>query len=182
MKNKKILFIICGGIATYKVCSLVSFYSKENTTKIIMTEHATQFVTPLTFETLSKQKVLSDMFQENEYNIVPHIHYSQEYDFIIVAPATANIIGKVANGIADDLASSTLIAATKPIIFIPAMNEKMYLNPIVQKNIQTLKAYNYHVIEPQNGYLACGYTGIGKYPNNDDIIKQIETIINKGEK
>lgn len=136
MVGKKVLFLITGGIATYKAVSLVSYYSKKNETKVMMTKNATEFVTSLTFETISKKKVLVDMFKDNEFEHVSHVYYGQEYDFIVVAPATANILGKVANGIADDLVSSTIIASNKPIIFIPAMNTCMYNNPIVQNNIK----------------------------------------------
>lgn len=178
MQNKRILIIVSGGIAAYKTASLVSYLSKENTVKVMMTKHATEFITPLTFQTLSKQEVITDMFHDNEYNIIPHIYYAQEYDFIIVAPTTANILGKVANGIADDIATSTLIATTKPIIFVPAMNQEMYLNKIVQNNIQKLKDYGYYFVEPDNGLLACGYDGIGKYPKIEKILNKLTEVEN----
>lgn len=178
MKNKKILVIISGGIAVYKVASLVSYLSKENTVKIMMTKHATEFVTPLTFQTLSKQEVITDMFNAKKYDLIPHIYYAQEYDYIIVAPATANIIGKVANGIADDITTTTLMAATKPIIFVPAMNEEMYLNRIVQNNIKKLKDYGYYFVEPDNGLLACGCKGKGKYPTTEKIINKLLEVEN----
>ena len=177
MVGKKVLFLITGGIATYKAVSLVSYYSKNNETKVMMTKNATEFVTSLTFETISKKKVLVDMFKDNEFEHVSHVYYGQEYDFIVVAPATANILGKVANGIADDLVSSTIMASNKPIIFIPAMNTCMYNNPIVQSNIKKLKEFGYYFIEPDNGILACGYDGVGKFPEINRIIKEIDLII-----
>lgn len=175
----KITVGICGGIAVYKVASLVSYLSKENDVKCIMTKHATQFVAPLTFKTLSKRNVITDMFESNEEGFVEHIEYAQKCDALIVAPATADIIGKVANGIADDMLSSTIIACDKPVIFVPAMNTKMYTNKIVQDNIKKLKEYGYYFIEPDVGHLACDADGIGKYPDNKKIINFIEKL--KGE-
>ena len=128
----KIVIGISGGIAVYKTASLVSYLSKENEVKVIMTKHATEFVTPLTFQTLSKQNVITDMFeQEENSSYVSHIHYAQNYDIMIIAPATANLIGKVANGIADDMLTSTIIACNKPIIFVPSMNTQMYENKTI---------------------------------------------------
>lgn len=178
MKNQKVLVIVSGGIACYKAASLVSTLSKENTVKVIMTKNATEFVAPLTFSTLSKQPVITDMFKDQEEGIVSHIYYGQEYDLVIVAPATANIIGKTANGIADDMATSTLIAATKPVIFVPAMNSEMYRNSIVKENIRKLIDHGYHFVTPDIGALACGTSGIGKYPPNEKIIAVAEDIIN----
>jgi phosphopantothenoylcysteine decarboxylase/phosphopantothenate--cysteine ligase len=174
MKDKKILVIVSGSIAAYKSASLVSALSKQNVVKVIMTKNATKFITPLTFETLTKQKVLVDMFDDEDAERVSHIYYGQEYDLIIVAPATANIIGKTANGIADDLATSTLIAATKPVFFVPAMNKDMYLNPITQLNLNKLRQFKYTIIEPDVGDLACGCQGIGKFPSIQKIISELE--------
>lgn len=176
----KILIGISGGIAVYKTASLVS-YLKNNghEVKIIMTKHATEFVQPLTFKTLSKQEVITDMFAENEPSIVSHIYYAQEYDLIVVAPATANIIGKVANGIADDILSSTIIAATIPIIFVPSMNSYMYENKIVQENINKLKEYGFNFIEPDMGMLACGVEGKGKYPKIEKIVNKINEVLER---
>ena len=183
MRNKKFLVIVTGSIAAYKAASLVSFLSKENIVKVMMTKSATKFITPLTFQTLSKQSVLTDMFDKNEPNKVSHIYYSQEYDCIIVAPATANIIGKMANGIADDLASSTLIAATKPIILVPSMNTHMLNNPITQKNLKTITFMtNTTIVEPKSGMLACGTEGCGAYPDTRTIVERIETVINTSER
>lgn len=169
---------VCGSISAYKAASLVSFLSKSHNVKVIMTHAATKFVTPLTFQTLSKHSVITDTFDENEPEHVNHIHYAQKCDCIIIAPATANIIAKAAHGIADDALSSTLVASNKPILFVPAMNTVMYQNPITQENIQILKQRNkYHFVTPENGELACGASGIGKYPNNRKIVNKLNQIL-----
>ena len=172
---------ITGSISVYKACSLVSFLSKNHEVKVIMTKNATEFVSPLTFETLSKKKVIVEMFDEKEIEgIVSHIYYAQEYDGIIVAPATANIIAKVNSGIADDMLSSTILASNKPVIFVPAMNSYMYENKITQRNISSLKNLGYYFVEPDSGMLACGVEGVGKYPKMDKILDKLEEIY--GEK
>lgn len=177
LKNKKIVIGISGGIASYKIASLVSRLSQDgNIIKVVMTKHAMEFITPLTMQTLSKNTVITDMFNDIEYEYVSHIHYSQEYDLMIIAPATANIIGKAANGIADDMLSSMIIAATIPVVFIPSMNEHMYENKIVQNNINKLKEFGYKVLEPGTGHLACGVNGKGKLPSTKEIIDFIDTL------
>lgn len=178
LKDKKITICITGGISAYKSASLVSFLVKEGVkVQVIMTKHATEFITPLTLQTLSKNKVIVDMFDELSPEYVGHIHFSQDTDLIVVVPATANILGKVANGIADDMVSSTIIASTKPILFAPAMNEHMYKNKIVKSNIGKLKEYGYRFVGPAEGYLACGTVGIGKLVNTKTIIEEIERIL-----
>lgn len=178
LKNKKIVIGVSGGIACYKVCSLISLLKKEGAiVKVIMTNNATKFITPLTLETLSKNKVVIDMFSEDNFNYVGHIEYGQNVDLIVVVPATANILGKVANGIADDMLSSTIIASSKPVLFIPAMNEHMYLNKIVQNNIKKLKEYNYLFLEPESGVLACGVKGVGRLPNTKSMFTKINEIL-----
>lgn len=178
MKNKKILVCVGGGIAIYKVCSLVSYLSKDNEVQVMMTKSATEFVTPLTFRTLSKNNVITNMFDEDRPEIVAHIYYPQNWaDAIIIAPATANIIGKAANGIADDIVSSTIIAATKPILYVPSMNTHMYENKIVQRNMEKLKSLGSYFAEPAIGMLACGVEGRGKYPETKKIIEEVEKIL-----
>ena len=175
---KKITICVCGGIAAYKIASLVSALSKYNLDiQIIMTKNATEFITPLTLETLSKNKVVVDMFNESNAEYVGHIEYGQNTDLLVIAPATANIIGKTANGIADDMVSSTIIAATAPVLYVPAMNVKMYENKIVQNNIKKLKEYGYYFLEPDTGMLACGYEGKGKLPKTETIIDKINDFI-----
>lgn len=173
----KITIGIAGGIASYKVASLVSFLAKEHEVHIIMTKNATKFITPLTFEALTKHKVMVDEFEDFNYQKIDHIEYGQNTDLLVIAPATANIIGKIANGIADDLLTSTVIASTAPVLICPAMNDKMFLNKIVQDNLNKLKSYDYIILDPASGHLACGTTGIGKLPNPKTIIEKIESIL-----
>lgn len=178
MKGKKILLGVSGGIAVYKACSLASFLSKENEVKVVMTEAATKFVTPLTFQTLTKNGVLIDMFDEQRPDIVAHIYYPQEWcDLFIIAPATANTIGKAANGIADNILTSCIIAATKPILFVPSMNTHMYENALTQDNIEKLKDRGYQFVEPAEGILACGTEGKGRFPNTKEIVEVAERMI-----
>ena len=145
LKDKNIVLGITGGIACYKVASLVGLLKKAGANvDVIMTKNATEFVGPLTFQTLSQNPVVIDMFEPIKTADVRHISLAEKADAIIIAPATANIIGKVANGIADDMLSTVIMASTKPVIFAPAMNNNMYLNPIVQENISKLKKFGYH--------------------------------------
>lgn len=178
IKNKKITLCVCGGIAAYKAASVVSQLIKKGAeVQVIMTKHAAEFVTPLTLQTLSKKKVIIDMFDEMNPDYVGHIHFGQDYDLLVVLPATANVIGKAANGIADDMVTSTIIAATVPVVFAPAMNEYMYKNIIVQNNIQKLKDYGYLFIEPATGHLACGTEGVGKLPDTKTLVNYIDNIL-----
>ncbi|WP_163192604.1 bifunctional phosphopantothenoylcysteine decarboxylase/phosphopantothenate--cysteine ligase CoaBC [Clostridium thermarum] len=167
MKYKKnVVLGVCGGIAAYKALEVVSALRKKDiNVDVIMTEHATEFVTPLSFQSLSSNKVIVDMFEEPKVWEIQHISLAKKADLILVVPATANIIGKVANGIADDMLSTTIMASKAPVVFAPAMNTNMYENPIVQQNIEKLKAYGYTFIEPASGRLACGDEGKGKLPD-----------------
>lgn len=175
----KIVVCVTGGIAAYKSASLVSrLKNLGNEVQVIMTKHATEFITPLTMQTLSKREVITDMFEEQNPEFVGHIEYGQEWDCIVVAPATANNLGKVANGIADDMVTSTIIAATKPIIFVPSMNTYMYENRLVQANIEKLKELGYYFVEPDSGMLACGVEGKGKFPKIEKIVNKIDEIMN----
>lgn len=178
IKNKKIIIGMTGGIACYKVCGLVSYLVKEGANiKVIMTKNATKFITPLTLEVLSKNKVVVDMFEEENFDYVGHIEYGQNSDLLVIVPATANFLGKVANGIADDMLSSTIIASTKPVLFVPAMNEHMYTNKIVQANINKLKNNDYLFLEPETGLLACGVEGKGKLPSTKTIFDKINEVL-----
>lgn len=177
-KNKNIVIGITGGIAAYKTCDIVSFLNHEGANvDVIMTKNATNFITPLTLETLSKHKVTIDMFDEKDYVEVEHISLAKKADAILIVPATANIIGKVANGIADDMLSTTIMASKAPIIFAPAMNDEMYKNQIVQDNMKKLQKYGYKFIDPIEGNLACGYKGIGKLADKEDIIKFLKGVL-----
>ncbi|WP_113675346.1 bifunctional phosphopantothenoylcysteine decarboxylase/phosphopantothenate--cysteine ligase CoaBC [Vallitalea guaymasensis] len=174
LKGKTIVIGVSGGIAVYKVCDLVSKLKKLNAdVHVIMTKSATEFVAPLTFESLSLQPVIVDMFAKIVKWDIEHIALAKAADLFLVAPATANIIGKIANGIADDMLSTTIMATKAPKIIAPAMNTNMYENPILQDNIKKLKNYGYKFIKPDSGRLACGDLGIGKLANVDTIIESI---------
>lgn len=182
-KDKNIVIGITGGIACYKACDIISYLVHEGAcVNVIMTKNATEFITPLTLETLSKHKVVVDMFEEKDYIEVEHISLAKKADIILVVPATANIIGKVANGIADDMLSTTIMATTSKVVFAPAMNDAMYNNKIVQDNISKLKQYGYKFIEPQEGNLACGYKAIGKLADKNTIIDSIKNILESDDK
>ncbi len=176
LKNKKILLGITGGIAAYKAVDLASKLTKMGAeVKTIMTAHACEFVSPITFKSITHQPVITKMFDTNAD--IEHISLADWADIVVIAPATANIIGKTASGIADDLLSSTIMATTAPILFIPAMNIHMYENPIVQENITKLSNFGYFFMEPEFGNLACGYEGKGRYPENEEIIFHIATYL-----
>ena len=141
-----------------------------------MTAHATELITPLTLREISGNPVAVSMFEDvPEFN-VEHIALARWADVLVIAPATANIIGKIANGIADDMLTTTVMATTAPILIAPAMNSNMYMNPITQDNMAKLKKFGYHLIEPDSGYLACGITGIGRLPDPGDIVDYIELL------
>ena len=175
LENKKIVLAISGGIAAFKAAEIVSMLRKRGAeVKCIMTEHATEFITPLTMREISGNPVAVSMFSDiPEFN-VEHIALAQWADVFVIAPATANVIGKIAGGIADDMLTTTVMATTAPVVIAPAMNSNMYMNPIVQKNIAALKEYGYEIIEPATGHLACGVTGIGRLPEPEDIVDYVE--------
>ncbi len=181
MENKKCVCIgVSGGIAVYKALDVVSALRKKDIdVRVIMTESATKFVTPLPFQSLSQNMVVTDMFAEPKAYEIQHISLAKRADVFLVAPATANIIGKVANGIADDMLSTTIMATRAKVIFAPAMNTKMYENPIVQENINKLKKLGYEFIEPASGILACGDDGKGKLADVNTII---DSVVNSLEK
>lgn len=178
LKGKTVLLGVTGGIAAYKIANLASMLVKQHAdVHVLMTENATNFINPIAFETLTNHKCLVDTFDRNFQFNVEHISIAKLADVVLIAPATANVIGKISHGIADDMLTTTVMACTCPKIFAPAMNTNMYLNPIVQDNLKTLKHYGYEVIEPDNGFLACGDIGAGKMPSEqvlfDYIVKTI---------
>lgn len=178
LENKNVVLGITGCIAAYKSASLISLLRKEGANvKVIMTKNSQQFITPLTIRTLSKNSVVTDMFEGVTNYDVEHISLASKADVFLIAPATANIIGKVANGIADDMLSTTIMATKAPVIFSPAMNNNMYENSIVKANIKKLKKYGYYFIEPKVGMLACGVEAIGKFPDVKDIVDYLKKII-----
>ena len=180
MFGKKILIGISGGIAAYKTLTLIRLFRKAGCeVKVVSTQNTLSFVTPLAIETLSGNKLYVDMFEPSESRNTEHISLTQWADIAIVAPATANIIGKLANGIADDALSTTLLAFSKPLYIAPAMNENMYKHPAVQKNLDTLKQFGIHIISPEIGTLACNTEGIGRMAEPEKIFEIIFQSVNK---
>ena len=180
LNGKKIVLGVTGGIAVYKAVDLVSRLRKQGAeVRVVMTEHAQQFVTPLTFKEISGNKVAVSMWEANQEFNVEHIALANWADAFVVAPATANILAKMANGIADDLLSTTLLAAQAPIIVCPAMNTGMYQNPITQENIAKLQKFGVTVMPPAVGYLACGVTGPGRLPEPQQIVEFIDNVFAK---
>lgn len=173
--SKCVVIGVTGGIAVYKALDVISTLRKKDIeVHVIMTESASKFVNPLTFQSISQNMVVNDMFAEPKAWEIQHISLAQKADLMLIAPATANIIGKVANGIADDMLSTTIMAAAKAkVIFAPAMNTNMYQNRIVQGNIEKLKGYGYEFIEPASGRLACGDIGIGKLADVSTIVERV---------
>ena len=181
LKGKKIAVYVTGGIAVYKVSDLVRRLIKAGATvKVAMTKSATEFVTPLTFQILSKHHVYTDTFDEREGDKVSHIHLADWSDLAVVAPATANSLAKMANGLADDFVSTALLATTAPVFIVPAMNQHMLENPATVRNIQTLEDDGRFVMEPDTGFLAEGYNGKGRFPETEKIVETIqEFLLNK---
>ncbi len=172
--KKCVVLGVSGGIAVYKALEVVSLLRKQDIeVRVIMTKSATEFVTPLSFQSLSQNMVIYDMFSEPKAWEIQHISLAEKADVFLVAPATANIIGKVANGIADDMLSTTIMATKAKVIFAPAMNTHMYENPIVQGNIEKLKNLGYEFIEPASGRLACGDIGKGKLEAPKVIVDRV---------
>ncbi len=169
---------ITGGIASYKIADLVSKLKKEDFEVIVMmTEGATKFITPLTLKTLSGREVVTDIWQESYEWKVQHIGIAEELDILVIAPATANFIAKMAHGIADDLLSTVVVANTAPVLVVPSMNTNMFENKIVQNNLDKLGQYGYKIMEPATGKLACDVVGKGKLPEVDEIIKEIREVL-----
>ena len=175
LKDKNILLGVTGGIAAYKIANLASMLKKQGANvKVIMTENACQFITPMTFETLTAQKVYTDTFDRNFEFKVDHIELGKWADVFLIAPATANVIGKLANGIADDMLTTTALAMRCPILVSPAMNTTMFENKVVKHNIMKLRTYGMDIIMPASGHLACGDTGAGKMPEPEMLLEYIK--------
>ena len=175
LKDKNILLGVTGGIAVYKIANLASMLKKQGANvKVIMTENACQFITPMTFETLTAQKVYTDTFDRNFEFKVDHIELGKWADVFLIAPATANIIGKLANGIADDMLTTTALAMRCPILVSPAMNTAMFENKVVKHNIMKLRTYGMDIIMPASGHLACGDIGAGKMPEPEMLLEYIK--------
>ena len=182
LKGKKIVLGVTGGIAVYKAVYLVSKLRKEGAdVRVVMTESAAKFVTPLTFKEISGNTVAVSMWAEDQEFHVEHIALADWADLMIIAPATANILAKAANGIADDLLSTVILASKTPIVLCPAMNCQMYINPITQDNLKKLANYGFIIMQPATGYLACGTSGVGRLPEPAEIIAFTKNFISHKE-
>ena len=174
LAGKTVILGVTGGIAAYKAANLASMIKKQHAdVHVIMTKNAGQFISPITFETLTGNKCLTDTFDRNFQFNVEHVELAKRADAAIVAPATANVIAKLAHGLADDMLTTTLLACQCPKLAAPAMNTRMYENPVTQDNLSTLKKYGWKVIEPAVGHLACGDTGAGKFPEETLILEHL---------
>lgn len=174
LSGKNVVLGVTGSIAAYKIANLASALVKLHAdVTVIMTENATNFINPITFESLTGNKCLVDTFDRNFQYSVEHVSLAKKTDIFLVAPASANVIGKMANGIADDMLTTTILACRCPKLVSPAMNTNMYENPIVQDNLETLRRYGFEVIDPACGYLACGDTGAGKMPEPETLLAYI---------
>lgn len=174
LQGKTVVLGVTGSIAAYKIANLASMLVKLHAdVHVIMTQNATNFINPITFETLTSNKCLVDTFDRNFQFNVEHVALAQRADIFMVAPASANVIGKIASGIADDMLTTTIMACKAPKLIAPAMNTNMFENPIVQDNMKKLESYGYEIINPATGYLACGDTGAGKLPSEEVLLSYI---------
>ena len=174
LKGKTVVLGVTGGIAAYKMPNLASALVKLGcNVQVLMTQNATEFITAVTFETLTGNKTLVDTFDRNFQFKVEHVAVADQADLVMIAPATANVIAKLAHGLADDMLTTTVLACNCPKIAVPAMNTKMYDNPVTQDNLNTLRRYGWEIVEPASGYLACGVTGRGKLPEPSELLQTI---------
>ena len=174
LEGKTVILGVTGSIAAYKIAGLASLLVKMHAdVNVTMTKNATHFISPVTFETLTANKCIVDTFDRSFDFKVEHVSLAKRADIVLVAPATANIIGKVANGICDDMLTTTIFATKAPVVFAPAMNTAMWENPILQNNISTLCGYGYSIVSPDSGRLACGDSGQGKMPSEDILLEHI---------
>lgn len=175
LKGKTVVLGITGSVAAYKMANVASMLVKRGCeVHVVMTENATNFINPIAFESLTNTKCLVETFDRNFQFHVAHVSLTDKADIMLIAPASANIIGKIAGGIADDMLSTTVMACKKPVIIAPAMNTKMYENPILQDNLDKLRHFGYEIIEPACGHLACGTSGAGKMPSEEVLVAHIE--------
>lgn len=182
LSGKTILLGVTGGIASYKAAALCSRLKQAGAdVRVIMTDSAVQFVAPLTFQTLSRRPVYLDTFDEKDASGVSHIDLADSADLVVIAPATANMIGKMANGLADDMLSTTLLAVTAPILIAPAMNVHMYDHPAVRSNMAALRQRGVHFAEPNEGQLACGYIGKGRLAEPEQLFDKINSLLNRSQ-
>ena len=178
--GKRVVLGVSGGIACYKAVELLRLLVQGGSSvHVILTSGAMEFVTPLTFQTLSGHRVASDLFSLTQESEIGHINLADQADLLVIAPATASIIGKMAAGIADDLLTTVVMATQAPVLIVPSMNIHMFENPVLQENIQRLKRLGYHFMEPAEGYLACGYEGKGRLPEPSTIVEEIRWLLKK---
>ena len=178
--DKTVVVGVAGGIACYKAVELVRLLVKAGRrVQVVMTHGAREFVTPLTFQTLSGNPVATETFNLTQESEIGHINLADSADLLVIAPATANLIGKIAHGIADDLLTTVIMATQAPVLVAPAMNIHMYQNPILQENLRKLSQVGYHILEPAEGFLACGYEGKGRLPDAEKIAEEIERLLRK---
>ena len=177
-QSREIVVGVTGGIAVYKVAGLVSALRQRGAgVTVVMTANAAKFVQPLTFAVLSARPVITDLFERPESCEAEHVALAQRAELAVVAPATANLLGKLAAGIADDALTTVLMSLGCPVILAPAMNHRMWASPIVQANVERLKQFGYHLIDPEEGWLACGESGAGRLADTDAILEAAETLI-----
>jgi phosphopantothenoylcysteine decarboxylase/phosphopantothenate--cysteine ligase len=179
-KDKKIVLGVTGGIAAYKAAGLASYLSQAGANvQVVMTENAHEFITPLTFQALTGNDVLTSVFDERFPKKIAHIHLADNADLIVVAPATANVIAKMANGLADDMLLNLLLAVPdqNKVLICPAMNVHMYTHQATQKNLETIKSFGLHVLDPASGHLACGYDAVGKLPSTEVIVEKMKEML-----
>jgi phosphopantothenoylcysteine decarboxylase/phosphopantothenate--cysteine ligase len=180
LKGKTIVVGVAGGIAAYKAAEIVRLLVKqEATVRVIMTSNAQAFITPLTLQTLSGNPVSTETFNLTQESEIGHIRLADTADLILIAPATANVIAKLAHGLADDLLTTVLLATTAPVVLAPAMNVHMYAHPIVQENLRKLVSLGYRMVEPAEGFLACGYEGKGRLADPEDIVEEVQATLTK---
>ncbi|RAU92943.1 bifunctional phosphopantothenoylcysteine decarboxylase/phosphopantothenate--cysteine ligase CoaBC [Paenibacillus sp. YN15] len=180
LKGKTVILGVCGGIAAYKAAALCSKLVQAGAkVRVVMTESAAKLVQPLTFQALSKYHVVVDAFEENDPSVITHVDMADSADLVIIAPATANIIGKMANGIADDMLSTTMLVTRAPVIIAPAMNVHMYDHPAVQANMRTLEQRGAYYVEPGVGLLACGYVGKGRLAEPEEIVAAAQQLLKR---
>jgi phosphopantothenoylcysteine decarboxylase/phosphopantothenate--cysteine ligase len=183
MSKKEIIVGVTGSIASYKACDIINRLRRAGcNTTVVMTKEAKEFVTPLLLQQLSANKVYSDLFDISESWDPKHVSLAQKADLVLIVPATANIIAKLANGICDDLLSCTVIAASSPILIAPAMNCDMWAHRATQENIKKLKLFGYKIIGPVKGRLSCGINGAGHIADGDEIVKEVELSLREGAK
>ena len=180
LRGKTVVLGVTGSIAAYKMANVASMLVKRGCeVHVVMTKNATHFINPIAFESLTNTKCLVETFDRSFQFHVAHVSLTDKADVMLIAPASANVIGKIAGGIADDMLTTTVMACQKPVIIAPAMNTKMYENPILQDNLDKLRRFGYEIIEPASGHLACGTSGAGKMPSEEVLVSYIERCISK---